>query len=361
MDAREFLNLARRLMSHPAVACHEHAVRAEAQAICAEHGLSCEVDRFGNLLVRLRTAPGLRPLLFSAHLDHPGFEILRELGPGRWLARFRGGVPEEYFRPATPLMLMPGRCPARLGAARDEPKHYEIISSRALKRPPGFAVWRLPEFSARGSRIIGRACDDLIGVACTLAALIDLKRQRAKVNVIGAITRAEEVGFYGALALAASEVLPRRTLVVSLETSKQLPGVIMGQGVIIRVGDKASVFDSEATRFLGEVAAEHKEADPRFVFQRALMGGGTCEATAYQEYGFQSAALCVALGNYHNCGPANRIRAEYVSQKDALGMVDLLVRAATAMPRFKNLAGKLPTRLKRLLREAHRDLPRTGC
>ena len=49
------------------------------------------------------------------------------------------------------------------------------------------------------------------------------------------------------------------------------------------------------------------------------MSGGTCEATAYQEFGFQTAAVCVALGNYHNCGPRNRIAAEFgvrIDQRD---------------------------------------------
>jgi len=49
------------------------------------------------------------------------------------------------------------------------------------------------------------------------------------------------------------------------------------------------------------------------------MQGGTCEATAYALYGYRTAAMCVALGNYHNCGPGDRIAPEYVSLEDTLG------------------------------------------
>ena len=91
--------------------------------------------------------------------------------------------------------------------------------------------------------------------------------------------------------------------------------------MILRTGDKASIFDSDATRYLAEVAAEMQKRNQAFQFQRALMSGGTCEATAYQEYGYQSAAVCVALGNYHNCGGGNRIEAEFVSVHDASSMV----------------------------------------
>ena len=40
--------------------------------------------------------------------------------------------------------------------------------------------------------------------------------------------------------------------------------------------------------------------------------------------------MCVALGNYHNCGPSDRIAPEYVSVADTLGMARLCAAAATA-------------------------------
>src|SRR6187402_2842776 len=126
----------------------------------------------------------------------------------------------------------------------------------------------------------------------------------------------------------------------------------MGMGVILRVGDRTSIFDSDGMRFLSEVAAGLQAADKKFVFQRALMFGGTCEATAYQEYGYQTAAVCVALGNYHNCHPRGRIAAEFVSLSDACGMVRLLVEAAQEMRCFDKLIAKLPARLDGLLKEA---------
>jgi endoglucanase len=223
---------------------------------------------------------------------------------------------------------------------------------------PQFGVWEMEGFAVRKGRIVGRACDDLVGVAAALATLIELKRSRARVNVIAAISRAEEIGFRGALALAAKKALPQNSLVISLETSRELPGVKMGQGVIIRVGDRTSVFDSAATRFLTEVAVSL--AKDRFAFQRALMSGGTCEATAYQEFGFQTAAVCVALGNYHNCAQKNRIAPEYVSITDAVGMVRLLAAAARSMPRYHKIVSQLPGRLRSLLKEAQSRLHQTA-
>jgi endoglucanase len=303
----------------------------------------------------------LRPLVLAAHLDHPGFELVRRLSDKTWLARFRGGVPDNYFRRGVPLRLMPGGIAASLGARKDpREKLFEIRTARPAIAEAKFAVWELEDFAVRNGCIHARACDDLIGAAAVLATMIELKRSRARAHVIGVLSRAEEVGFHGALTLAASRGLPAKSLIISLETSRELPGVKMGQGVILRVGDRASIFDSDASRYLAEVAAGLALKKKGFRFQRALMSGGTCEATAYQEFGYQSAAVCVALGNYHNCGDANRIKAEYVSLADACHMVDLLAQAARKMSNYERLVKKLPQRLNKLLREAKRKLQTTA-
>jgi endoglucanase len=239
---------------------------------------------------------------------------------------------------------------ARLGRRAGSARDFEIHAAGGSPPPPAFAVWDLPAFAFRRGHIHGRACDDLIGVACLLATIIELKRRRSVVNVIGLISRAEEVGFHGAL--AATRTLPKNSLIVSLETSRELPGVKMGQGVILRVGDRTSIFDARATRFLREVAQGIKATRNGFSFQTGLMSGGTCEATAFQEFGFQTAAVCVALGNYHNCGPKKRIAAEYVSLSDVMGMVELLVAAARQLPRYTRLVDALPSRLRKIRRQA---------
>ena len=347
-------------MRHPSVPFHEHAVRAKVEAICRENKLEFKRDKFGNVIVRLRSAK-TRPFVMAAHMDHPGFEIVRPLSDKSWLAKFLGGVPDEYFRAGIPLRLMPQGAAARLGRRSGKAKEFELHATRSVNGTPAFAVWELEDFAVRNGRIHGRGCDDLVGVASILATLIQLKRSRARVHVIGVIARAEEIGFLGAMAVAAGSALPKNSLVVSLETSRELPGVKMEEGVILRVGDRTSIFDSEAMRFLAEVAAELKSKNKKFQFQRALMSGGTCEATAYQEFGFQTAAVCVALGNYHNCTPGKRIAREFVSLADALSMAELLAEAAKQMPHLPKLVGKLPKRLQTMLREAQPRLLKTAA
>jgi endoglucanase len=362
MDPKEFSRLAQRLMSCPAAPYHEAGVRAVVEQICSEERLDWKRDSFGNVLVRIGGRSAGRPIVFAAHMDHPGFEVKGPLGRDRWEVRFNGGVPGKYFRSGVPLRLLPGNTPARLGKQIGAGKAFEarIEATRQAHQPhPAFAVWELEEFAVRNGRIHGRSCDDLVGVAAVLAVLLELKRAKSRAHAIGVISRAEEIGFQGALTVAASGLLAKDSLIISLETSKELPPTKMGGGVILRVGDRTSIFDSASMRFLGEVAAGLQAKNSKFAFQRALMFGGTCEATAFQEFGFKTAAVCVALGNYHNCHPQGRIAAEYVSLADACGMVELLVEAAKRMGDFSKLTGKLPKRLGALLKEAKRNLRRT--
>ena len=288
MDTADILAIARRILAQPTAPFHEDAVRREIRALladCAHVALS--EDRFGNLLAHYRRGKSAARFAFAAHMDHPAY-VGRE---------FLGGVPERYLK-----------------------------KKPATRKSGAFRMWDLPACEVRAGRIRSRACDDLIGCAAIVAALRELERTGTECAAWGLFTRAEEVGFVGAIELAKRGPLPKSVTVVSLETSSVKGGPVkIGAGPIIRVGDRTSVFDSAAT---AQLQAAAKGAG--IVHQRALMQGGTCEATAYALYGYRTAAMCVALGNYHNCGPDDRIAPEYVSVADTLGMARLCVATANS-------------------------------
>jgi putative aminopeptidase FrvX len=288
VETDSLLALIRAVLAQPTAPFHEDAVRAEIVMQLAQcPHVRVTQDVFGNIIAQYQRGNAVPRFAFAAHMDHPGF-----VGD-----EFLGGVPKEYL---------------------------------AIKAPTrdfgAFAMWDLPACEVRDGRIHSRACDDLISCAAILALFHELEKGQAEASVIGLFTRAEEVGFIGAIHLAKSSQITHDVTIVSLETSSERsPGAgRMGEGVIIRVGDKTSIFDDSATRALAALAAENK-----LLHQRCLMSGGTCEATAYQLYGYRTGALCVALGNYHNCGPDTTIAAEFVSVEDVQGMVRLLVAAST--------------------------------
>jgi len=158
MGIEEFAELAARLMRQPAAPGHENLVQSEVRRICIEHDLDPVQDTFGNFVIRLRQGTPQRLVAFSAHMDHPGFEIIRRLGPRKCLARFLGGVGDDYFRAGIPLRLMPGNVPAVLGRRVGKHRIFEVNSGSILDRVPKFAVWELPTSrSAAGAFTAGLA------------------------------------------------------------------------------------------------------------------------------------------------------------------------------------------------------------
>jgi endoglucanase len=170
------------------------------------------------------------------------------------------------------------------------------------------------------------------------------------------LTRAEEVGFAGAIAACGSGLIPHDALLINLENSKSDPtDSPIGGGPIVRVGDRQSTFDPDATYRLGRLA-QHLADQPSpqgqtpFAFQRKLMPGGICEASAFVAWGYRAGALCLPLGNYHNMDETTgRIAAEHI----ALADFDRLVTLLTALARpgaweDPQIAGGLRQRLEGL-------------
>lgn len=348
MQRTELLTLARRVLSLPTAPYHEHQVRAFVIAFCRKLGLRVEQDRAGNVIARYRRGQGGAPLVFCAHMDHPGFEAL---GPTR--AEFLGGVPKEMFAGAG-VRFFGTDGPQRVEIERlddsrwPECKIVELRGGTRVRRGD-FGMWDVPAFAVRSGTLHAPAIDDVLSVVVALATLKDLVRRRARTHVWGVFTRAEEVGFHGAIELAKSYRIPRRALVISLEMSRERPWARIGDGPIVRVGDRMTMFDADATYFLQEVARTRT-----FRTQRCLMDGGSTEATAFAAFGYRTGGLCLPLGNYHNIGEDGRPCAEYVSVDDLVGLVDLAGAAANDWRNFS----KMKARLRATVSSIHRAAPR---
>ena len=122
-------------------------------------------------------------------------------------------------------------------------------------------MWDLPEPAIRNGKIFARACDDLAGVAAMLCCIDQLSRSAAAADGYFLFTRAEEVGFIGALAACRYKTIPANSFVVAVETSSELPSARMGDGPILRVGDKASIFNPAVTNIAAKLPTHWLEKD----------------------------------------------------------------------------------------------------
>ena len=324
------------LCSAPTAPFVEERVIAFAERFAKERRLRISRDKVNNLLLELptRRRAGKPRWVFTAHMDHPGFVAESMLDRRTLSARFHGGVEASYFVGAKVTFFPPGgEVSARVIACQVDEENRPIGATLRVEgeAPPGTpGMWSQGEGRITGKRFLSRVCDDLAGAAAALAMLDALRQARPAVDIAVLLTRAEEEGFIGALAAVKNRALLRRNdRVIAIECSAAQPFAPQGAGAIIRIGDRTSIFNSSLSYFLNQVATDLSKTDKAFKFQRALMPGGTCEATVYDVWGYHAGSICVPLGNYHNMDKAKgKIGREYIDLGDWESMVKLFIALA---------------------------------
>ncbi len=342
---------------------HEELVAERVKAFAAERGLKVKEDRAGNLVLEYRNPrKGQRPVAFTCHMDHPGFEVIETRGHQAKL-RLLGGVDEPTLKNSSVLLRHEGK-PVKaevlsVKMAKDRRKDDTTLRVRCASpvAPGDWGHFDLVKLSLAGGKIRSKALDNLLSAALILCLLDDFSTSKRKAHVYGVFTVAEEVGFVGAMELVRSNLLPKRVPMVVMETSRELPGFKIGGGPVVRVGDRMSIYDDELTRWLTETGEALDAKRPDFQFQRALMPGGACEATLFQMEGRPTCALAIALANYHNMG-RNGAAPEWVNRRDAEQMLMLLTALTAQGPK----PGRRDELLKRIWRHHRRYAKRfRGC
>lgn len=322
----------------------------------ARPDLVLKEDRWGNMEIAHREAPGAseRPALYiTAHLDHPAFVVEQIVGPGTVRLSFRGGVLDPYFADA-PIEIVTaddGVIAATLMESSAAQPYRDCLAELDSGSTDAIAVGDIARWSNPAARVTEEgvlethACDDLAAVAAALGAMDVLRGEGSARHVRLLFTRAEEVGFIGAIAAMRDGWIDKSSRLVLLENSRAYPESPIGGGPIVRVGDRMSTFSPSLTSAFAGVAeriAKHREEKGlgEYRWQRKLMPGGACEATVFQAWGYEATCLCLPLGNYHNMANLAAVQAkdpdaiasarcgpEQIAVADFHGLVDLLVGA----------------------------------
>jgi endoglucanase len=184
-----------------------------------------------------------------------------------------------------------------------------------------------------------RALDNLLSCVLILAVLGNLKRSGIAADVVGVLHACRGGRVHRCRRGAAQPASRNERPLVVLETSKEMAGVRMGAGPVLRVGDRMTTFDPGMDLWLASRAAALAAAEPDFCYQRALMTGGACEASLYMLHGRRTGAIALALGNYHNMTPEGGIGAEYISMSDFDNALLLLEDWPCIHPRATSWSG----------------------
>ncbi|MCL5102714.1 MAG: M28 family peptidase [Armatimonadetes bacterium] len=298
-----------------------------------------ESDEVGNIIARYvgSSRRDANPLVLVAHMDHPAFEIVDQ---ERQTGHLLGGVNIECFSSPVNVLVYPALpqsavedeigIPGVITGAdkREDGTFLNLELSGKCPALPAFGVWDFLDLEVRDGLAYMRACDDLVGCAMILTVLDEARKRGIQRDIIGVFTRAEEVCFSGSMHVARNQAVPRDSIVVSLETSKALPGAEIGGGPVIRTGDKLHTFDDGAESVLRHAYIELRKMYPDIQVQRQLMGGGGCEASVFAVVGYATTAMALPLGNFHNVDPDLTLAPEYISPMDMAVEVELLLQAA---------------------------------
>ncbi len=327
MNIKDF-SLLTELLSQPTAPFREYRVRDVVVKALQQNTVPYFMDTVGNVIVgasnkseyikKIKARCDEPVRLFIAHMDHPGFHGKRWLDNGRLQIKWHGGSPVKYLHGADMYVtdgksffatatlrkarLVKGKWaihtaelvfPARIFKEKCRPAARKLYGSFRFRKP-----WWL-----RGKRLYTNAADDLCGVFAILHTAITLYKggHASDAPFLGLLTRGEEVGFVGVVAhfeLGWLQQYTRPLVVVSLEASRTLPGVHIGKGPVVRLGDRRTVFHANSLKILSDVAEKVLKAK----HQKRIMDGGACEATVATVYGFPVVGISLPLGNYHNQG-----------------------------------------------------------
>jgi endoglucanase len=337
VDPDEVLSVLRRIAAAPTAPYHEWAALDAIRSELDRGGIPTKTDPFGQVHARVSAGGAKRALVFAAHTDHPAFEVIEASGKtGR--ARVLGGFRQRVFPRDVTVSVYDDAGTASFAAVLTEPVseleplHNSTTVCRIdAERPLAvgqFAMLDLPAADVAGDEIRMRAADDLAGCALIVSVLLALREEGAAHDVHAIFTRAEETGLYGARLAAEDGLLPRDAYVVSVEASRALPGAEAGRGIVVRAGDLHNTFSNEAERYLR--VARERLAERGVPSQRALLVGGTCEASSFVRLGWTATGIALPNINYHNAAPDGGFAAEIVRLGDLLSGISLGIEAALA-------------------------------
>ena len=310
----------------PTTSFYEYKISNFIQHEIKKIGLDFDIDDWGNIEVFLKGNYN-EEVVFLAHMDHPGFEIIEKVNESTYRAVPLGGLPKNCENLSTPVIVFyeDYQINAKIIKSNDEVKNNEnrwllkdeiFIESKDPIVVPAPVVFDLPKPTVSGDQVITPVADDLAGCSLILGMLKELKNKKSNYSIRGIFTRAEEVGLVGARVIAQSKRIHKDSIIVSIETSSELPGATSGLGPIIRAGDRISTFNNDGEIILLSSAKDIQETEKDFRFQRQLMNLGGGEASAFLPFGYRVTGITLPLINWHNGNPDGNVESERISILD---------------------------------------------
>ncbi|GEM_PF-7008014 len=297
------------LCNIPTAPFYEQLVLDESEKLAKElfgKNVTITKDKYQNLILHYKkgNAP---PIALVVHSDHPAFHIEPLENKKEFRAVMKGGLNPALML-NTSVQLYSKNQTTKGKIIKEETLALEstYLVEADMEGNYSFATLDLPKSSLKGKLFSAPVLDDIASIAVSYVALQQIIEKKIAANIYIVLHRAEEVGFIGAYTVAMQNILPKETIVISLETSSYVieeEGVKrelakVGSGAIIRTGDKTTpLYNMDAIYCLHHAAKTFTGK-----IQERRMYAGSCEASLYYAFGYRAAGLCLPLIAWHNNG-----------------------------------------------------------
>lgn len=318
------------ILSTPTSSFREHLVIEKILNYLKKFSLNIQMTKYKNIIAKWGMKRNKSALYFISHMDHPGFLVI-ENNQDKTILKVMGGVPfyAKNFKEIAEIDISTGAKYIHKVRKVIKNKNGVFTEIKPSKKIDGRNIFtlNLRNYYRKDNTIYARAIDDLGGCAAQMCAIYYLSKHRQKLdaNVHFVFTRAEEVGFIGLISLIKNKELPKEGFYISCETSKCISSVQFGKGVVLRLGDKAGIFESRFTNSLLSYF-QTKISLEKYPIQKALLDGGTCEATPLVINNYKVSGLACPLGNYHNFSTEDKlIKEEFIDINDFISYINTII------------------------------------
>ncbi len=320
------------IISTPTSPFREDAVIKKIIQYLKRFELNIIITKYNNIIAGFDRKSNREDLYFISHTDHPGF-LIQEHDKEETTFKVMGGIPfyAKNFKEIAEIDILTGKKYIYSVKKIIKKENEVFVKTKSLKEPQPNNIFtlNLKSYHKKGDRIYAHTIDDLGGCSALIAGMSYLHKYKRNLdaNVHFVFTRAEEVGFIGLISLIKNNYLQRSGYYISCETSKCILPVQFGKGVVLRLGDRAGIFEERFTNSLFSYF-QKKALLEKYPIQRGLLDGGTCEATPLVINNFKASGFACPLGNYHNLGDDNTLKEEYINANDFTSYVNTIIETS---------------------------------
>ena len=258
------------------------------------------IDNIGNVIYHKKGKFSDKRILFIAHIDEVGFQIIKKIDNEKYEFKTLGNIKMwninhqiVEFSNGDKGIIYPYD-QTIISGKNSENMYVEIVKSNGRNIDIGSTFTFENNFFEHNNCYVSKALDNRISCYCLLESLKGLKELQYDLFI--AFTVMEEINMRGAR-VAISTIQP--DIIINIDTSPigKRNSLVLGNGIGIKLSDSIGVSDENLVNFIKRLAINNN-----IEFQLEVSDCGTSEIIILNEndYGAKNIALSIPCEHIHS-------------------------------------------------------------